>query len=77
MTSHEIRHLRTWTSCIFSFVHDSTAKTQNHTVLDLHSEVFTFPLLEDFVDSNRDRMLLCPVLVVMHYLSGTEHYHPD
>ena len=53
--------MKGWRSCTFSFLPEIVAKTQNLSVYDPHFEEFTVPSLADFVDGDRDEMLLCLV----------------
>ena len=53
------------------------AKTQNPLVPDPCFDEFTVPSLDDFVDGDRDELLLCPIRVLWKYLSRTEQYHPE
>ena len=61
-------------SCIFSFLPDFVAKTQNPSVYEPCFKEFTAPLLADLLDEDRDEMLLCPIRALKRYLSGTEQF---
>ena len=38
---------------------------------------FTVSSLKDFIDNDRDLMLLCPVWPLKYYLNRTKQLHPD
>ena len=73
--SHGVGHSRDWRSCTLSFVSDLVAKTQTPTILN---SKFQFPITFqlEFVNGDRDTMLLCPVEVLKNYLSRTEQSCP-
>ena len=61
----------------FLFLLDFVDKTQNPLVPDDHFVEFSIPLLDDFVDGDRDELLQCPIGALRIYLVGMEQYHPD
>ena len=71
-----VRHSRGWRSCTFSFLSDFIAKTQNPSVSDPHCDEFSVPSLDDFVDGDRDELLLCPIRALRKYLSWKKQYCP-
>ena len=58
------------------FLLDFVDKTQNPLVPDDHFVEFSFPLLDDFVDGDREEILLCPIGALRRYLVRMEQYHP-
>ena len=46
-------------------------------VHDHRFEEFTIPSLDDFVDGDRDELLLCPMRALKKYPSWMEQYLPD
>ena len=67
--SFRVCHSQGWRSCTFSLLPDFIAKTQNPFVPD--------PRLDDFVDSDRDELFLCPIRALRKYVFWMEQYHPD
>ena len=57
--SLQFGHLKGRRSCTFLFLQDFVAKTQNLSVYDSRFEEFMMPSLSDFVDGDREEMLLC------------------
>ena len=51
-------------SCTFLFLPDFVAKTQNPSVYDPCFEEFTVSSLADFVDGDRYKMLVCPIIAI-------------
>ena len=74
--SFRVRHSHGRRSCTFSFLPDFVAKTQNPSVHDPRFDEFTVLSLDNFVDGDRDELLLCPIRALRKYLSWTEQYHP-
>ena len=74
--SFRVCHSRGWKSCIFSFLPDFVAKTQNPPVLDSCFKEFSVPSLDDVVGDDRDELLLCPIRALRKNLSETEQYRP-
>ena len=74
MLSHKVKHSRGWTSCIFNFVSELIAKTQNPSAPDLCFEELTISLQGDFTDWATDDMLLCPVRYNKCHLNRREQY---
>ena len=62
--SHNGKHLRGWVSRTFSFMPEYVAETQNPPVMDLHFEKCIIPSSRDFIDKDRDEMVLFPVRAV-------------
>ena len=62
-----------WKSCMFSYIFDFAAKTQNPLIHDPRFEQFTIPSLDDFVDSDSGELLLCPIKILRKYLSWTSN----
>ena len=56
-----VQHSVGWKVCTFSFVLDFMAKTQNPSIHNPRIEGFTIPSQDDFVDGDRDELLLCPL----------------
>ena len=52
------------------------AKTQNPFVPDPRFDEFNVPSLDDFVDGNRDELLLYPIRALGKYIARTEQYYP-
>ena len=48
-----VKHSRTWASCVFFFVHEFVAKTQNP-FLGCPFEEFTMPSLKGFMDKGKE-----------------------
>ena len=71
---HHSHSCRFWT---FSFLPDFVAKTQNPSNPDPRFDEFPVPSLDDFVNSDRDELLLCPIRTLQKYLSQTKQYYPD
>ena len=71
-----IHHSRGWRSCIFSFLPDFMAKTQNPSAPDSFFEEFPIPSLDDFVGGDQDELLLCSIRSLRKYLSQTEQFRP-
>ena len=69
-----VRYSRGWRSCTFSFLLDFVAKKQNLSVYDSCIDEFTLPSLADFVDGDRDEMLLCPIRTIKRYLIRIEQF---
>ena len=65
-----VRHSRSWRPCTFSFLTDFVAKTQNPFVPDSRFDDLLIPSLDNFVDSDRDELLLIPVRALCKYLPG-------
>ena len=59
--SFRVHHSRGWRLCMFSFLPDFVAKTQNPSMPDSHFKEFSIPSLDDFVGDDRDELLLCPI----------------
>ena len=57
---------------MFSFASDFVAKTQNLSIHEPWFEEFTIPCLDDFMDVDRDEMLLCSIRAFRKYLSSME-----
>ena len=47
-------------SCMFPFISDFVAKPQTSSIHDYRFE-FIIPSLDDFMDGDRDKFLLCPM----------------
>ena len=62
--------------CTFGYVPGFMAKTQSPLVHNPRFEEFTVPSSMNFVDGDRDEMLLCPKRVLKKYLGGMEQYCP-
>ena len=71
-----VHHSHSWRSYTFSFLPDFVAKTQNPSVHDPQFEEFTVPFLDNFVDGDWDKLLLCLIRALHEYLSRAEQYHP-
>ena len=67
--SYQVRHLKGWKPCTFSFVPDFIAKSQNLSILDPRFEKLIIPLLTDFMGGDRDMMLLCTCFVLRSTLA--------
>ena len=55
---------------------DFVAKTQNPSVHDPRFEVFTTLIINDFMNSDRDDLLLCPIRALRKYFLQMEQFHP-
>ena len=53
------------------------AKTQNPSMPDPGCEEFMVPSLDYFMDSNWDKLLLCPIRALKRCLFCMEQFHPD
>ena len=53
------------------------AKTQIPSVYDSLFEEFTVPSFAEFVDGDRDGMLLYPIRIIMRYQSRTKQFMPE
>ena len=51
------------------------ANTWNPSICDPKFEEFIVLLLADFVDRDRDEMLICPIRTVKKYFSRMEQFH--
>lgn len=69
-----IPHLEGWSSLSPQFVPEFVAKTQEPSVPDLRFKRFSIPSLKDFVRG--DKMVLCLVRAVRHYLKRTASLRP-
>ena len=67
---YQVRHLKGWKFSTFSFFPDFTS------VYDSRFEEFIIPSLADFMDEDREEMLLCPIRAFKRYFSRTEHLRP-
>ena len=56
------------------FVSDFVAKTQNPSVHAPRFKQFMIPSLDDFVDVDRDKLMLCPIRILRKSQSRTEQY---
>ena len=63
-----------WRSCTFLYLPGFIPKMQNLSVYDPGFEEFTNSSMADFVDEDRDKMLLCPIGAPKKYLSRTEQF---
>ena len=63
--------LRGWKSCTLFYHPDFIAKTKSPSVHDPRFEGFTVPSMNDFVDSDRDEALLCPIRALRKNLART------
>ena len=61
---------------LLSFLSDLVVKTQNPSVYDSFFEEFAVPSLTEFVDDDRDKILLYPIKMFNRYLSRMEHFIP-
>ena len=59
-------------ACTFCFVPDFVAETQNTSIHDPRIEKCRTPSLDDFVDGDRDELLLYPIRSLRKYLSWAE-----
>ena len=59
-----------------TYVPGFVAKTQSPSLPDSHFDEFSFAFLYDFVDGDRDEMLLCPLRAMKKHLSQTQVYRP-
>ena len=75
--SCQVCHSKGWKSCIFLLILVFVAETQEPRLCDQRFEEFALPSLADFVDEDREEMLLCPLCVIKRYLSRTEHFRPE
>ena len=65
-----------WRSSTFSFLSNFMAKILNPSVYDPRFEEVTVPSLANFVDKDRDEMLLCRVKALKKYFSRMEQPRP-
>ena len=72
--SCRVCHSKGWRRCTFLFLPDFVAKSQNPCVYDPHFKEFIIPSLADFVDGDRDTMLLYPTKTIKRYLSRMEQF---
>ena len=70
-------HSGSWRSCTFSFLPDYVGEIENPSLPDPCFNKFTDLSLDDFVDSDRDELLLCPIRAFHKYLSWMEQYCPE
>ena len=70
------RHSRGWRSCMFSFLPDFVAQTQNPSIPDSRFKEFSITSLHDFVEDDQDELLLCLIRALRKCLSWTEQFHP-
>ena len=77
MAIRKVNHLRPCSSCTFSFASIFVTKMQNLALMEIHFDEFTIPCLKDFVDRNREEVLLCPVRArtVGCYLLSVDQHH--
>ena len=68
---------KSWRSCTFLFLPNFVAETQNHSIYGPHLEELTVPSLADFVDGNRDEMLLFPNRTLKRYLTIAKQFRPE
>ena len=66
--SFRFYHSKGQRSCIFLFLPDFRAKTQNPSVSDSLLEKFVVPSLADFMGGDRDKMVLFPIRAIQGYL---------
>ena len=55
---------------MFSFVPDFVTMTQNPSIDDLRFEEFTVTSLDNFMDGDRDSLLLCPIRTLRNTCLG-------
>ena len=74
--SFRVHHLRRWKLCAFLLLPDFVAKTQNPSVPDSCFKEFSVPSVDDFVEDDRDELLMCTICALQRYLSKTEQHCP-
>ena len=64
---YRVKHLKGWESSTFDFVLDFVAMTQNSSAFNPRFEEFTVPSLDDSVDGDIDKILLCSIRAIKKY----------
>ena len=59
--SYQVCDLKGWRFYTFSFLPEFVVKPQNSFAYDQHFKEFAIPSLTDFVDGDRDEMLMCRI----------------
>ena len=75
--SFRVSHTAGWKSISFSFLPDFVAKNQDPSKYDERFSSFSVPSLDDFVGSDPEELLLCPVRAMKTYLSRTQAFRPQ